>query len=123
MEEGYIVVTAKSQETMTIIQESDGWYQLQRADGTIGWIYYTWLININAQAATPQEPVKSYPFSMSMKKTLDSFIKQAKQLYPNLIDTDGKSVTNPKMEALIERIITLKKKMPTMSGVLDYLLE
>jgi hypothetical protein len=27
------------------------------------------------------------------------------------------------MEALIERIITLKKKMPTMSGVLDYLLE
>ncbi len=123
MEEWYVVVTARGEESMTIIQESDGRYQLQRSDGTIGWIYYTWLVNINAKAATPQEAVKTYPFSMSMKKTLDSFIKQAKQLYPVLVDTDGSTMSNPKMDALIDRINTAKNKSPTMSGIFDYLLD
>jgi hypothetical protein len=80
MEEGGTVVTAKSQEILTILQESDGRYQLQRSDGTVGWIYYTRLININAYEPTPPAP-KTPTVSYSVKKILDPRISKLKSTY------------------------------------------
>lgn len=79
MMEGEYVATAKSQELMTILQESDGRYKLKRADGTIGRIYTTRLIDIKASnGESPAEQPTEPTLTQAMKDKLDLFVQRIK---------------------------------------------
>ncbi len=128
MEEGQYIATAKSQEVMTISMESDGRYQLTRADGTVGRIYYTWLTDIQTSQATssseaPKPISQENTLSTSVKKQLDNFIKQLFTFYPDQVDYNGNLTRHSKVEEIYQKLLILKDKTIKWKLVVEYLIE
>lgn len=117
MEEWGTIVTARGWEVLTILQESDGRYQLQRVDGTVWWIYYTWLVDINATNVVLPEPVIKDPYvklSLKTKRSLNNLAEMIVERQKTDIEW---------YERIMNRIDTVIQKMPKYKLMFTYLRE
>lgn len=103
---------------------------MKRNDGTIGWIYYTRLTDINTEKSYQDKeeqvyktPTKSYAFPAKVQTQLDNFVKRLILVYPYQEDEQGNKIMHPGMEAIREKLLMIKKSNPKAEKIVDYLLE
>ena len=129
MEEWWTVVTARGGEQLTVTRESDGWYEVTRADGTQWRIYHTRLTNINVTdrqsspvVATPSSYQTQSPLSTSMKKKLDLLLEKFSEKVEKIAEERWMNVDD--IKAVVRaRILAMKEKNPQKSAIFDYIAE
>lgn len=125
MEEGKVAETAKNSELLTVLQESDGRYEIQRENGTKGWIYYTRLKDINV---TKEKTKNKCENKQEYNKEKEEMMKKKKQQTAQMITAKIKELAqkqqNDELIAMIkEQLALIATKHPKHKEVILMIIE